>query len=110
MADVINFSVKRSGDGLWTGQVVLPVGPPGATRGQSVAVTAKSGDKSSALAKAAGLAEQIALNPIVQAALPPGAGAAVQALKMLGQSGAAEGMKKLVGEGAKRIASALKFW
>jgi len=110
MADVITFSVKRAKDGLWTGQVVMPVGPAGATRGQAVTVATKAKSKSDALAKAAGLAQQIASNPIVQAALPPGAGPAVQALKMLGQSGAAEGMKKLVGAGAKRIAKALKFW
>ena len=119
----INFRVRRDGP-LWTGEIQLPIGPgalaptalPGLpmgirpTTGQSIAVTAKGSSKSDALHKAAGIAEQIASNPLVQAALPPGAGAAVSALKLLGKSGAAEGMKKLVGDGAKRIASALKFW
>lgn len=105
-SETIKFSLKRQSDGLWVGELVIPVGPPGATRGQAIAITAADAKKPDALKKAAGVAEQILANPIIQAALPPGTGAAISAVKTL----ASGGTVRAVGEGAKRLASALKFW
>lgn len=110
----VKFKVRRDGR-LWHGEVTLPFGPErfagsAVAPRQQIRVQAQSGSKSDALAKAAGIAGQIVNNPLVAAALPPGSGAAVKALQLLGKSGAAEGMKKLMGAGASRIADALKFW
>lgn len=84
---------------LPVGKAVIPVSMPGKTKGE-------------ALSKAAGLAESLLSNPIVKAALPPGSGAAIMAVKKLGKYGT-KAMKLLKGKGAKRIGKALKklkFW
>ena len=111
MTETIRFAVRRTGSGF-EGEVILPIGATDAAgfARHRVHVTAKGPTRESALSKAAGVADQIAQNPIVQAALPPGSGAAVSALKYLSKTGIDKGMKKIVGAGAKRLAKALKFW
>lgn len=136
----IKFAVRRK-RGVWEGTVVLPIGmhlpgavpservmarrfkglprelPAGAvtrSHGARAAVTARHTDKGSAIANAAGLASQIASNPLVAAALPPGSGAAIKALEIIGKNAPLgkldDALKKLTGAGAGRIVNALKFW
>lgn len=122
----VKFAVKRRG-GLWEGTVLLPIGlmervservpaRRGAVRTHKAGIkaTVKAGDKGSAIAQAASLADQIVSNPLVAAALPPGTGAAVKALKVIGQNAPLgkldDALKKLTGAGAGRIIDTLKFW
>jgi hypothetical protein len=85
---------------------MMPTGPVTAT-----AVTATGKSKASAVSRAAGLANQIATNPIVSALLPPGAGPALKVAGKLAnavKSGTAKKyLKKLKGPGAKRLMKAL---
>ncbi len=130
MADV-RWSIRRhqegrGGDVVYTGEILLPGGwagiIPGAPRGQSFiqALSAPVGSPmvattaGQALAQASSLASQIANNPLLQAALPPGAGIAVAAIDYLAKNetvgNLANAAKDVVGAGARRIADALKFW
>lgn len=76
-----------------------------------VAVKATHPTKEGALAKAADIASSIANNPIVSAVLPPGSGLAVKAVSGLAKAAASGHLEdvatKLIGPGAKRLASAL---
>lgn len=96
---------------------------PQAPRGQSMLAvksapanhpTLAPASAGGALQQAGSLASSIMSNPLVQAALPPGSGVAVEAIKYLADSDVAGDLasaaKNIVGEGAKRIADALKFW
>lgn len=117
----------RGGDVVYTGEILIP-GEwsqliPGAPPGISY-IAAKSAPANhptlapstpgEALAQAGSLAQQIMGNPLVQAALPPGAGVAVAAIDYLAQNetigNLANAAKDVVGAGAARIANALKFW
>jgi len=104
----IKWSMHRLADGSFRGVVVLPTGPKG------LAVRAKAKTKEDALHRAAVVAQAVADNPLVSAALPPGTAVAVKAIGFLAKSSAAgvlgDAMKKVTGEGAKRLADALKFW
>jgi len=98
----------------WRGVLYLPYGT--GTQMLKVTSPARKGKKGKAQAikDAAGIASQIASNPLLQAALPPGTGIAVKAVGKLadaalkGKAGAV--LKKLTGAGAKRLAKSLKFW
>lgn len=121
----IRFECRRQGN-QWEGTIELPLSAmravpgmapggapmlmPGGRTQHRIKVQAKGATKGAALNRAAGIAESLLDNPILQAALPPGSGAAISAVKMLAKSGIAKGLKNLTGKGAKRIASALKFW
>jgi hypothetical protein len=116
----------RGGDVVYTGEILLPGNwqgiIPGAPRGQSylqvqsapVGSPLAPSTPGQALSQAGSLASKILSNPILQAALPPGAGMATAAIQYLAESDTvgnlANAAKDIVGEGAKRIASALKFW
>jgi hypothetical protein len=102
--------VPRKGGGFW-GTIVLPAGTA------TVPITARGATQREALANASGLASSLLDNPILKAALPPGSGAAIEAVKMLSKAVGAgklkKAMNKLVGKGAKRVGKALKklkFW
>ncbi len=109
----IKWKLTRRGPDKWVGLIVLPSSGAGYGRGLNVrgpAATTKAG----ALAQAAGIANQIANNPLLAAAFPPGTGVAVKAISKLAIA-AAKGkagkiLKKLTGKGAKRLVKALKFW
>lgn len=108
----IKWKLKRRGPDLWVGTIVLPRGSglPG-----GLAVTGpQAKTKAGAILQAASIANQIASNPLLQAAFPPGTGVAVKAMGKLAAA-AAKGkagklLKKLTGKGAKRLVKALKFW
>ena len=106
----IKWKLKRRGPDKWVGTIVMPTMGPG----RGLAVSSAAGSKAQALAQAAGIASQIANNPLLQAALPPGTGLAVKAMGKLASSAAAgkagKVLKKLTGKGAKRLVKALKFW
>lgn len=118
-------------DGTVTGEVYVPqraipgISPAGyikassrrtripARRGQAAAAAVAQG-KAGALSQAASVAQGLLDNPLVRAALPPGSGVAIDAIKMLASSAAAGDLasaaKKVVGAGAKRLFDKLKFW
>ncbi len=124
MSMAIKWNMRRHPDGTFTGEVYVPIEQlrggmkylktssilPGSPGYAQLAPRSKG----EALSQAAGLAQQIMSNPIVQAALPPGAGLAVEAIKRLADSEAvgklASEAKNIVGKGAKRLFGALKFW
>jgi len=126
----VRWQVKRTGDGGYEGVVILPTSlaqlarhpsndlhvtrPSYLRRTKPLAVRATSNTKAGALAHAAGIAQRIASNPLLQAALPPGSAQAIKAIDYLSKSAAAgklaSASKKIVGKGAKRLAKALKFW
>jgi len=121
----IRWKVRRRGN-EWEGEVELPLStmraipglaPSGAPQlipagrpAHRVTVKAKGSTQKSALNRAAGIADQLLDNPLLQAALPPGSGAAIAAIKDIAKSGPAKGLAKYAGKGAKRIADAIKFW
>lgn len=111
MARKIKWRVKAHPKGGWTGTIVLPAGRA------VIPVAARGATPEKALSTAAGLAESLLDSPILKAALPPGSGAAIEAVKMIskyaGKGLLKKGMKLLKGKGAKRIAKSLKklkFW
>jgi len=136
----VRWSVRRhqegrGGDTVYTGEIMIPgewfkvtnaYGAPvfpGAPRGQSFLKVQSApashpqlapASPGQALAQAGSLAKDIMGNPLVQAALPPGAGVAVAAIDYLAQNetvgNLANAAKDIVGDGAKRIADVLKFW
>ncbi len=75
-----------------------------------IATQAQGETKADALASAAALAQRLANNPLLAAAMPPGTAAAVAAMSKIATSAAAGKVTKVVGKGAKRLAKALKFW
>jgi hypothetical protein len=80
----------------------------------AIPVQAQGKTQQQALSNAAGLAESILDSPLLKAALPPGSGLAIEAIKGLaGSKDIKKALGKLTGEGAKRIGGALsklKFW
>lgn len=109
----IKWKIKRRGPDTWVGTIVLPRGAGGMARGLSV-IGPVAATKADAISQAAAIANQIASNPLLQAAFPPGTGVAVKAIGRLAAA-AAKGkagrlLKKLTGKGAKRLVKALKFW
>lgn len=115
---MIRWSMRKLPNGEYEGMLTLvpvrDVGPGTIPRGKPIKLKAQSKTKAGALLKASEVANQLVANPILQAAMPPGTGAAVKAVTALAQSAAAgkvgKVLKKLKGPGAKRIAKALKFW
>ncbi len=107
----IKWKVQPRKGGGFFGTIVLPVGLA------TVPVTAPGTTQRAAIKNAAGLAEKMLSNPLVKAALPPGSGAAIAAVKLIGKYAGKgmlkKGMKLLKGKGARRIGKALKklkFW
>jgi len=89
---------------LPAGKAVVPIEVPGRTQAEAVS-------------NAAGLASSLLKSPLLQAALPPGSGAAIEAIKMVGKYATKgklkKGLKLLKGKGAKRVKKVLKklkFW
>lgn len=121
---MIRWHMRKLPNGEFEGMITLvptqtipgaAYGMPGKlTKGKPVKLVAQSASKAGALAKASSVADQLLNNPIVAAALPPGSGQAVKAIKYLSKAAnagkLASAAKNVVGNGAKRLASALKFW
>jgi hypothetical protein len=125
----VDWKIRRTGEGSYEGWIILPVGmaqikqavtaPPGtplptATTAipKPIAIKASSSTSAAnALKAAAGVASSIVSNPLVSAIMPPGTGIAVKGIEMLSKSAAAgklaDAAGKLIGPGAKRLASAL---
>jgi hypothetical protein len=128
----VKWAMRTHPDGTVTGEVYVPqraipgISPSGyikassrreripARRGQAPAPAAVAQTKAGALAQAAGVAQGLLDNDLIRAALPPGSGVAIDAIKMLASSAAAGDLasaaKKVVGKGAKRLFDKLKFW
>ncbi len=107
----VRWTLRRMPGGDYEGEIYLPmIGQNGAC----LPVRARGKTKADALNNAAGIAQQIASSPVLQAVLPPGASNAIGAVKMLSKFAKVgkldKAMGKLVGKGAKRLAKALKFW
>lgn len=79
--------------------------------GSALALKAVRSGPAKALLKAAATAAQVADNPVLQAVLPPGTGAALKAAilvsKAVQEGRGGEALAKLKGPGAKRLAAAL---
>lgn len=95
------WQLKRTANG-YAGTILLPVGAAGMVEAKAAGPTQRA-----ALTAAAGLAGKLLESPLLAAAMPPGTVAAVKATQLLAKHGPAA-LKKLTGEGAKRIASVLK--
>lgn len=112
MAQKVKWKLQKTYYG-WRGELTLP---PMIFRGKPAAIRVKAGarTRAGAIAKAAGIASQIADSPLLQAALPPGSAIAVKAISKLARAAlkgkAGKVLKKLVGKGAKRLIKSLKFW
>lgn len=113
MRKTIRWNVSPRTGGGWDGTIVME----SANGAVTTAVTARGASQPDALFTAATMATSLLDNPILRAALPPGSGAAIEAVKMISKYSSAgdlaKGMSKLVGPGAKRIGNAiskLKFW
>lgn len=129
MTAVVRWKLRKTPAG-YEGMVILPASlTAAAARGQlpgraaervralhpsmrdkPIAVKATATSAAGALAKAAGIAQKLAGNPLLQAIMPPGTGAAVSTIAKLAKSKAAGKVMKVIGPGAKRLAKALKFW
>jgi hypothetical protein len=86
-------------------------------RRRAISVKARGRTPTGALAKAAGLADRLAKNPILASVLPPGTGTAIKATKFLARAALKGKLGKALsfvkGAGAKRLGKALKkfkFW
>jgi hypothetical protein len=109
--------VKRVADSVYVGSLTLgcpDAGGVGDSEGDGVITIGAFGDtKADALHKATVIAERIASDPVLQAILPPGTMAAIQATKKLSTaakrgSRALRGLwRKIRGPGKKRLAKAL---
>ena len=111
MARKIKWNIRPRKGGGFNGTIVLPAGKA------IIPVTAPGKTQAMALKNASGLAKSLLDSPILKAALPPGSGAAIEAVKLIskyaGKGMLKKGMKLLTGKGAKRIGKALKklkFW
>ena len=107
----VRWTLRRMPGGDFEGEIYLPlIGQNGAC----MPVKARGKTKADALHNAAGIAEQIASSPVLQAVLPPGASNAIGAVKMLSKYAKLGKLDKavgrLAGKGAKRLVKALKFW
>lgn len=103
--------VKRLAPDLFEATLVIPGGPH-----QQVHVKAVGVKKADAFARASEIAQGITENPVLAAVLPPGSGAAVQAVTHIAgavasgkASEVASALGKYTGEGAKRLARWLHF-
>lgn len=110
------FRQRQGGTYKWFGRIDLPIGVQPQTAMLPLAqqkpvvtlpVTAPGTSKESALANAANLASKIASNPFMQAVMPPGTGAALKATQLAAKYGPGV-MKKITGEGAKRVGNFFK--
>ncbi len=118
----VQWTMQKLPTGNWAGMITMVPDCNGqgdvaraVRQGMPIKLVAKSRTKAGALAKASAYAEQIANNPILAAALPPGTGKALKIISVLSKSAAAgkleKAAKKLTGKGAKRLVKALKkFW
>lgn len=112
----VRWSLRRVPGG-YDGTVWLPAGrfgmipvtahARGPRRGRKATAS-----KAKAIRSAAGLAEKVLENPFLSTLMPPGTHAAVKGIKMISKYGPSAVAKsgKLIGKGAKRLLSALKFW
>ena len=113
----VSWSLRKVPGG-YDGTIWLPAGKFGAIPATAFApirapgLPGKQAAKSSAIAAAAGMAEQIATNPLLSAVMPPGTSAAIKGIGLVAKHGPDIIGKAggLIGKGAKRLASALKFW
>ena len=112
----VQWRARKLPDGSWEGMVsFVPIANAGKFRaGKIVKLSAKASTQAKALKKASSVADMITSNPILKAALPPGSGVAIKAIKHLSKAAIKgklkKAAKKIVGKGAKRLAKALKFW
>lgn len=119
---MVKWSMRQLPTGQWEGMITLVPAKnishhslPGKwTKGKPVRLKARSKSKAGALLKAASVANAIANNPILSAALPPGSKVAIKAVNFLAKSAVVGKLEKatgkIVGKGAKRLIKALKFW
>jgi hypothetical protein len=108
----VHWKLRRTAEG-WEGIIMLAGASDGPMRGNAIAVL--GADPADALLKAGVLAKNIASNPIVAAALPPGTAAAVKAVTNIARAVKTGDVQKVLkrygGPGAKRLAKALRrFW
>lgn len=135
----VQWKLRKLGDGSYEGTVVLPgalsqivrampspagmparrvrmvkarmLKRPGVAK-RRVKVTRRASTPAGALSKAAAMADRLASNPLIQAAMPPGTTAAIKGLGIaakLAQSGQLQKAGKfLKGKGAKRLFGAIK--
>jgi hypothetical protein len=103
----ISWRLRKVGPDEWMGEVIFGSAP----HGMALRAAATGPTKAKALVKAAGLAEQVASNPVVSALLPPQAKLALQAATIIGKSAAAgkaaDALAKYTGPGVKRLMKAL---
>ena len=110
MADV-RWSLRRTPSG-YEGLVSFPAGAfpiPGSgvvRPAGPLSIKARGGSPASAIEQAADIADKIASNPIIAAALPPGTGAALKATKLVGKYGP-KALKVITGAGAQRLANVI---
>lgn len=105
----IVWKVQPAGKGFEGTIVMKVIGPDGKPQAP-IKVSTKASSKRGALARAATVADSILSNPILQAALPPGAPLAIQAVKAIATStDIGETLSHYAGDGAKRLADALGF-
>lgn len=95
-ASGIKWNLRRTANG-WEGEISLPGG---------IATKAPGQTKAKALRNAAGLADQIMSNPVLQTALPPQAALALKGIKLLSNAKAAGAIKNVVfkAPGLKKLA------
>lgn len=105
----VNVKLKRIRPDLYRGVVTLTIPKHGKIRRGATSRSAAG-----ALHGAAALAQQVANNPFLRAALPPQAGAALKVTSMLAKAAAggqlASVFGKLKGPGALRIGKKLLSW
>jgi len=89
--DCTRVRCRRVGYGSYVGEVSVALGEDSDAR---ISVKAEGESKAEAIARAARLAEQILNDPLVQAAIPPQALAAIKGAKLLALAGHA-GLHKL---------------
>ena len=103
----VHWRLRKVGPDEWAGEVIFG----SAEHGMQLKTVATGPTKAKALVKAAGLAEQVANNPVVSALLPPQATLALKAATIIGKSAAAgkaaEALSKYTGPGVKRLMKAL---
>ena len=132
---IVRWKLRKVADG-YEGMIILPLPLAAGVRAgmpltlsqhvqamrpaltqKPIAVKAKGKSAAGALASAAGMAMNLAENPLLQAVMPPGTAAAVATIKAIAASEAGgkilEVADKLIGPGGKRLKKTLKklkFW
>lgn len=105
----VHWKLVQVGD-HWEATLIFDAGLSAAGVPQKATVSTKGSTPPDALHRASALADQITSSPIFQAVAPPGTAAAISAIKDIASSGPAKVAEKYVGEGAKRLLSAVSSW